>query len=274
MALYKAPQYSIAYSVVENASPTDLVFLNGNLSTSRWWMPTVEELKKNFASTNRSGRMIFVELPGCGDSTEIQGHLDVNEIAEQYTNLLKSLKVNSACVIGHSAGGLLSCLLMAKAPEIFKKALLLDPVGAKGIQFDDSVLEKYEEMKTSKDLTAAIIGFTIHNCDIQSEFFKQVVVEDTFKAVNNVGSKMIQALRGFNCEPEIKKIQSDVTVLFGEHDILLPVADAQALTENISTSRFVRVPGAGHCLNVENPKVMAGYIQQYLVPGPISGHIA
>lgn len=264
MALHTFENYSIGYTVLENSAPVDMVFLNGNLATSRWWLPTVEELKTQFAGRELSGRMIFFELPGCGDSSPVQGDLDVPTIANQYLELLKVLNVKSAHIVGHSTGGLLSCWLMAKAPEIFKRALLLDPVGAKGIQFDDVVLEKYEEMKASKELTAAIISFTILNCDTQSAYFQQVIAEDTFKSVKQVGSRIIRALRGYNSESVIKNVKADVTILFGDKDILLPKADAQALTHLIPNSRFVEVAGAGHCLNIENPKLMAQYLRDYL----------
>ncbi|MFN8792333.1 MAG: alpha/beta fold hydrolase [Bdellovibrionales bacterium] len=264
MATYQFENYSIGYTVLENAAPTDLVFLNGNLATSRWWLPTVEELKPSFKGQKLNGRMIFFELPGCGESLPVQGDLDVPTIAGQYLELIKHLRIEKAAILGHSTGGLLACWLMAKAPQVFSKGLLLDPVGAKGIQFDDAVLEKYEEMKTSKELTAAIIAFTIHNCDVQSAFFQQIIVEDTFKSVNQVGSRMIRALRGYNSEASLRQIQADVTILFGEKDILLPKADAQGLTSLIPNSKFIEVPGAGHCLNVENPKLMAQYIRDSL----------
>jgi 3-oxoadipate enol-lactonase len=265
MASFPAQNYTIAYSVTENAWTQDLVFLNGNLATSRWWMPTIEALKPLVANTPKTGRFIFLELPGCGDGSLLVADLNVGEIVDSYMALLNSLNVKKAALIGHSTGGLLSCLMMAQNPEIFVKALLLDPVGAKGIQFEDSVLEKYEEMKTNRELTAFIIGFTIHNCDTQSAFFNDIIVEDTMKSVNNAGSRMIRALRGISFEEEIKKIKTPTTVLFGEKDILLPKADAQDLAKIIPVSKFIEVPEAGHCLNIENPRKMAEFIQAELI---------
>ncbi len=256
---------TVTYSVTEKAWGHDLVFLNGNLATSRWWMPTIEALKPlTVSSSNLKGRFIFIELPGCGDSAPLTTELDVHQISQDYIELLNSLSVQKASVIGHSTGGLLACLMMSQSPALFQKALLLDPVAAHGIQFDDSVLEKYEEMKTNKELTAAIIGFTINNCDMNSAFFRQIIVEDTFKSVQNVGSKMIRALRGINVESDIQKIQTPVTILFGEKDVLLPKEDVRQLTDLIPSSRFVEVPGVGHCLNVEDPLKMATLIRDEL----------
>lgn len=263
MASFPVQNYALNYSVSENAWNHDLIFLNGNLATSRWWMPTVEALKP-LASGAKTGRFIFLELPGCGDSLPLTTDLDVKEIASNYISLLKSLNVKNASLVGHSTGGLISCLMMAQAPELFQKSLLLDPVGPNGIQFDDSVLGKYEEMKTDRALTAFIIGFTIHNCDTTSSFFNEIIVEDTMKSVNNVGSRMIKALRGADFEDEVKQIKTPTTVLFGELDVLLPKADAFKLTQLIPLSKFMEIPGAGHCLNIENPTQMAQLIHSEL----------
>lgn len=250
----------MVYSIIENAWTHDLVFLNGNLATSRWWMPTIEALKP-LTRGPQKGRLIFLELPGCGQSPQVTSDLNLEEITEDYLNTLSQLNATQASVIGHSTGGFISCLMMAKKPEIFKKALLLDPVGARGIQFEDSVLDKYEEMKTNRKLTSFIIGFTIYNCDTTSTFFNDIIVEDTMASVNNVGSRIIKSLRNINFESEMKKIKTPTTILFGEKDILLPKADMQMLAQLIPNSKFIEVEDAGHCLNIENPKRMAEYIK-------------
>lgn len=264
MSLFQTPTYAFAYNVIENAWAHDLVFLNGNLASSRWWMPTVDSLKAITPVDSKKGRLVFIELPGCGDSPQLEVDLNPAEIASQYLKLLESLSVTQASVIGHSTGGLLASLMMAERPSLFKSALLLDPVGAKGIQFDDSVLDKYEEMKANRDLTAAIIGFTIHNCDTNSSFFQQVIVEDTLKSVRNVGSRIVKALRGYQSEEKLRKVTTPTTILFGEHDILLPKADAQQLTTIMANAQFIEVPGHGHCLNIENPVKMATYLKTYV----------
>lgn len=265
MKTWKSDNFEIAYQVLENAAPYDLVILNGNLATSRWWHPSIESAKTLWPKKNLNGRLVFLELPGCGASPAFQGKIEIPKLVQTYTEILSVLKLSSdARIMGHSTGGLLACHLMAQTQLTFEKALLLDPVGAHGIQFDDLVLEKYEEMKSSQELTAAIIGFTIHGNDFQSDFFKNVIVTDTFQSVQKTGSFMIQALRGFDSTSIYSKIKTPITVLFGDQDILLPRKDAEEIVTLVPGSRFVLVEGAGHCLNVENPSKMGQLIHQYL----------
>ncbi len=50
------------------------------------------------------------------------------------------------------------------------------------------MISAFEQMKQDKNLTAAVIGFTIQrDNNPESDFFKQVVVEDAFHAVKTVG---------------------------------------------------------------------------------------
>jgi pimeloyl-ACP methyl ester carboxylesterase len=264
MAHFKTPDYSIAYTTIDQAWSHDLVFLNGNLATNRWWIPTVEHLHSMAPGPQKKGRLILIELPGCGDSAPLEKDLNTVEIANQYLELLKSLNVEKTSIIGHSTGGLIAAMMMSKKPEMFDRALLLDPVGPQGITFENSVLEKYEEMKTNRTMTAMIIGFTINNCDMGSAFFNDVIVTDTQKAVQNVGARMILALRDKTFEAELTNFKTPTTVLFGEKDVLLPKAHAQALASMNPNGKFVVVPGIGHCMNIENPRLMAEFIKNEL----------
>lgn len=265
MKNWKSDNFEIAYQVLENAAPYDLVVLNGNLATSRWWHPSIEFAKTLWPKNGLNGKLVFLELPGCGASPAVQGKIEISKLVQTYSEILSHLKLESkARIMGHSTGGLLACYLMAQPQFTFEKALLLNPVGAHGIQFDELVLEKYEEMKSSQELTAAIIGFTIHGNDFQSDFFKNVIVADTFQSVQKTGSLMIQALRSLDSTSIFPRIKTPITVLFGDQDILLPRKDAEEIATLVPGSKFVLIQGAGHCLNVESPSKMGQMIHQYL----------
>jgi 3-oxoadipate enol-lactonase len=266
MAIWNSDKYSIGYNIIEKAAPYDFVVLNGNLATHRWWHPSLEQVKTLWPKTSElTGRIIFLELPGCGESPAIDTVVSIPNLISTYTELLQNLKLNdNARIMGHSTGGLLACHLMAQTELKFAKSLLLDPVGPSGIQFDDSVLNTYEEMKANKELTAAIIAFTILNCDTTTDFFKNVILEDTFKSVKGTGSLMIQALRGLDSTSIYKNIKTPITVLFGDQDILLPKQDAEKITQLVPNSEFILLEGVGHCLNAENPKKMGQMIFEHL----------
>jgi pimeloyl-ACP methyl ester carboxylesterase len=94
-------------------------------------------------------------------------------------------------------------------------------------------------------------------------FFKDVIVEDAFLAVKQVGDKVLRALSGFNAESELAAIEKPFWVLHGEDDKLLPVADSKRMSELVKRGRFIEVPNAGHCLNYENPQKLSELLLEW-----------
>lgn len=252
--------------VREGLVPEDIFFIHGNLSSNRWWYPAEEEWKTEAIGKNYKGSLIYGEFRGCGksicpkDASEVDLHL----FADDFIKALKDLKKTSVHVVGHSTGGLIAALMLAKEPGLFRKAVLLDPVGAQGITFDKSMIAAFEQMKVDKKLTAAVIGSTIHNNNPHSLFFNQIIVEDAFHSVKSVGHWVLEALDGLDLRDDLRKVTHEVLVLHGEHDKLLPVSESEALAELFMRGSFQIIDGQGHCTNVESPDKFVNIVRDYL----------
>ena len=246
--------YVLNYELIPGLLPQTTLFIHGNVASTRWWHPVRDVWKSKTSSVNQ-GSMILVNYRGCGPSAAPKEQdVDMHIFAHDSISLIESLKLGPINLVGHSAGGLIAAIMLAKAPHLFKRAILLDPVGAKGVQFEPAMGVAFEQMKSDKELVAAVIGATIYQNDAQSEFFKQVIVEDAFHAVKTVGAGVIKALHQFDAASLCTQIKQKVLVLHGEHDLLLPEKDSRELAALIKDGSFRTVPGAGHCLNVENPE--------------------
>lgn len=243
--------------------PRPTFFIHGNLASNNWWKPTLSELQKQYPSAQ--SEMIMAEFKGCGKSSAPKSEADVNmhDFASQFCDLIESLNLKEkVCLVGHSTGGLIAALMLEKKPLLFEKALLLDPVGAKGVTFDSSMIQAFEAMKSDKALTATVIGSTIHN-NSTNEFFKTHIVEDAFHSVKTVGHWVLKALDALDTTIEIGKITQPVLVLHGEHDALLSKEESKKMAELIPAGHFEEIPGHGHCTNIEDPKLMAQLLSKY-----------
>ncbi|PWU16817.1 MAG: alpha/beta hydrolase [Bdellovibrio sp.] len=273
MALFSIrPDLQISAEIFGGVLPQTTFFVHGNLASNNWWLPSLEVWKKKKAEAT-PGSMILAEFRGCGKSTPPQSLRDVDMrlFAQDFIALVEGLQSGKLAaaikgpynLVGHSTGGLICALMAASRPGLFNRVLLLDSVGAHGVSFDDSMKQAFDQMKASKDLTAAVIGSTILNNDPNNEFFKTKIVEDAFYAVKTVGSWVLESLKGFNGEAELSKVRNKTLVLHGENDVLLPRQDSEKMAK-IMHAEFKLIPGQGHCCNFENPAKFVEIAHQFL----------
>lgn len=267
MALFTSSEnYKINYDVFTDLVPQTTFFIHGNLASNRWWMPTIEILKTNNTSSNK-GQVICAEFRGCGQSEAPRKDSDVtmDAFAQDFIDLIRTLNLNERInLVGHSTGGLIAALMLAKAPELFNKAYLLDPVGAEGVKFNTEMIQAFEAMKVDKNLTGLVIGSTIYNNDAESAYFKNIIVEDAFTGVKAVGHLVLQALDGLDVRETLKTAQHPVKVVHGEFDALLSQDESVKLAQLLPHGQFETLSGCGHCGNIENPKLFVESFSSFL----------
>lgn len=254
------------YEVIPNVLPTTTLFVHGNIASNRWWYPSAEIFKKQAEGKGYKGSMIMAEFRGAGQSSapRADSEVDMHRFANDFNSLLESLSLDPVHVVGHSTGGLIAAMMMAKKPDLFAKGIFLDPVGAGGVKFDESMIAAFDQMKVNKELVGIVLGSTIHNNNPDGEFFRQILVEDAFKAVKSVGHLVLKALDGLDVRAEIRTIDKPVLVLHGEHDQLLPMEESKAIAHSIPGAKFEIIPGHGHCTNVESPEDFVKIVKSFL----------
>lgn len=252
------------YKVLPSGLDFDVAFVHGNLASANWWLPLLKVWPKAQTQTGK-GRIFLLEFLGCGQSQAPRGLEDVNllSFAKDFNALLKAEHFNGG-VVGHSTGGLIAALMLAESPELFKGGFALDPVGAKGVTFDPAMTQAFEAMKADQGLTAAVIGSTIKGLNPEDEFFKNTIVPDAYLAVKQVGDLVLRAISGLNVEAQIKSVSQPLWVTHGQEDVLLPKADSVAMAALCAQGSFFEIPGAGHCLNYENPELLAEWLDKWL----------
>lgn len=264
--------FDLHYQIVENILPATTVFLHGNVASNRWWVPTQDVFYRESKGKNLTGTMICIEFLGCGksqapnsaeDVNMLKYAADFNDLIQHYqTTTKKTEKVN---LVGHSTGGFIAAAMTALKPELFNKAVLLDPVGAKGLVLDDNIKAGFNAMAADKTVTALGLGATIYNNNPETDFFKQIVVEDAFSALQKISYWVVQAFHGLDAGDLLRQSTVPTLVLHGEHDVLLSRdASEELAVKYLKSAKFEVIPGHGHCMNLENPTNFVQKISSHL----------
>ena len=275
LSLPSRPHVGVSVEKIEGAWPRDIVFLHGNLASRRWWYPSLELMKAQALKSRFTGSAYLLEFKGCGDSPAATklGDVEMSLWAEEFLEALATLKIlkseiNSQGIdlVGHSTGGLVAALMMSKRPAYFHKALLLDPVGAKGIKFEPSLIEAFAAMKSNDALTGQVIGSTIQGLNPEASWFRDQVVPDACRAVKSgTGAWVLQALDGVDFSKVIEGCKVPTAVLHGSLDSLLPLEESKSLAKLFSFGVFEEWVGQGHCGNVENPEGFVAQLKKHLL---------
>lgn len=259
---------SMSTETREGLSPCDLLFIHGNMASKKWWYPVIESLQTQFKKkfSFNEGKILLGELPGHGQSPmEKNSPLSVENIVANFILATEQAGLKKTLIIGHSAGGLISALLLARRPDLYRGAILIDPVGPQGLtNVPPDIEARYAMMTGQRALATQIVGATIYNNNADGDFFKKDLMDDAMIALDHCGVRLVQALMGLDYRDEIANIQKPVRVYYGEKDWVLPAESARAYVQLIADAEIVFLPENGHCLNVEDPEKLATEIVAFI----------
>lgn len=101
-------------------APETVILLHGFAETSRMWRPIIPKLADRFT-------VIAPDLPGIGDSTvPTDNKIDMITAAKQIHDLVRSLKIEKARVVGHDIGLMVAYAYAAQFPAETEKLAVMD----------------------------------------------------------------------------------------------------------------------------------------------------
>jgi len=245
-----------------------LVLIAG-LSYSHWqWHRMVPGLAEHF-------RLIAFDNRGIGQTDKPDGPYSAPMLAADTAALLEALDARPAAVMGHSMGGFVAQELALQRPELVSELILASthfggphhvPITEEAVAiFADISGDPLERFRRGLAVSTAP-GFAEENPGVIEEWL-------AYRAQNPIepGPYQAQLAVGLGVADEeaayahrLHRVQAPTLILFGEHDKVVPPANAQLLADKIPDSAVTILPDAGHFFPIEKPGAAVRAVVDFL----------
>ena len=261
----------IEYKILENKNiggnnkdNTPLLFVAGLRITMDMWPPRI---LNEFAQSNRS--VIIYNNRGTGNSSTGTKDYSINQLAKDAADLLNSLNIEKAHVIGWSMGSYIAEELALLHPNKVSSLILYGsgPGGDKAIPSSAELMQTLGGVSgTPEEQARQILSFffpsswLLDNPNYINHFplLKSTVSIETTQ-------KQAQAIIGWNGiynSPSV--IVQPTLVLIGTEDIITTPKDALSLIEKIPLVSLIQIKDAGHGWMYQYPEKFTKVVQTFL----------
>lgn len=245
----------------ESGRGTPVVLLHGFPLTSAIWAQQRQQLADRY-------RVITPDLRGHGQSPAPAGIYEMESLAGDVLELLDSLDIEQAAIMGHSMGGYVTLAAWRIAPARFLALGLIDSqAGAdtpEGRQGRMQLAEKVAAQGSQAAADAMLPRLFSPGVAAGSPIWEQV--RGMILITPQAG--IIGALNGMAVRPDSNPILPgvDVPVLIvtGDKDQIIPVAKAEAMSTAIPNATLKVIANAAHMTMLEQPAATTAAIDEFL----------
>jgi 3-oxoadipate enol-lactonase len=229
-----------------------------------------EEQIKAFADRYR---IIAIDLHGHGTSSELDRSISLDEMAEDYFDLVRQLGIQQAIWGGVSLGGMTSLRIAIRHPEAVLGLLLLNTNAGKGAGKKVPSVDGLNAPLTmrflwhtrflkNQVLEAGLFGRT--TLETKPEL-QQIWVEKMQLISSRSMKNAIEAvLSASSILDRLASIQVPTIIAGGAEDTALPMSASQDIQQRISNSTLIEIEKCGHSSPLEQPQRVTQLLSQLL----------
>lgn len=222
------------------------------------WGCTHHTVKSISAALESGLRIINVDLPGHGLSSEPPTVWGVEDFTALMEKFVRKLNLEKPILIGHSFGGRIA-LLMASRNEV-PKMVLVDAAGIKPKR-KLSYYWKVYSFKAMKKLLLIIYGKEKGTKKIEKLRGKKGSAD--YKS----SSPMMRAVMSKCVNEDLKYVMPSISastlLIWGENDTATPISDAKTMEALIPDAGLVAFPKCGHYSFLDNPLGFKAVIREF-----------
>ena len=205
-------------------------------------------------------RCVMPDLRGFGNSDAIMDSYSVNDAADEVLALVRALKIENFGLVGHSMGGKIALVVAARKPPGLSHLVLLAPSPPTPEPIDASERASLLACQTNY---AAAHQAARKNCGQPlPQALVQQVIDDRLRTSPAAWQWWITSGSCESVQGGIAQISVPVQVLSGVLDTNIPTAVIEReVMARMPLARMRLLPGCGHLLPLEAPRVVAQAIR-------------
>jgi 3-oxoadipate enol-lactonase len=218
-------------------------------------------------------RIIAIDIHGHGASSELDRSMSLDEMAEDYFDLVQQLGIQQAIWGGVSLGGMTSLRIAIRHPEAVLGLVLLNTNAGKGAGKKVPSVEGlnapltmrflwHTQFLKMKVLQAGLFGWTT----LETKPDLQRIWVEKMKPISSKSMKhSIESVLSANSILEqLSSIQVPTIIAGGSEDTALPMSASRDIHEKIGNSILIEIPQCGHSTPIEQPEKVTELLGQLL----------
>ena len=250
------------YLIAGPVNSPRVVFVHGLGGSLATWSLNLPAFAQRF-------RICALDLVGAGSSAKPVMDYSVPALAEFLARFLDALGPDwrRVSIVGHSLGGAVALAFARSHPAHLERLVLVDSAGL-GPEIDRTVLGLMHSEPTLKNLHAELARFFVNPSLIQQALVEQLYQQRMQPGAQEALVSTANAAFGdgqqhTNLHDVVGGLNSPVLLVWGEADVVIPVAHAQE-AKSASQSRLEVFAGCGHCPHIEHAGAFNQLVQSFL----------
>ena len=243
-----------------------LVLIHGMFGDHLDWETVLEPLA-------RKHRVIALDLPGFGDSEKPEREYTAEFFIAALDELLQSLGVERAPVVGNSFGGIVAALYALAHPQKVERLVLVSSGGLRTFGGEErrlAVERLSEENLLGLTPAAHRLMFPVifaKTGEVQERYFAKqdakLARADYPAYVRAIVSSIRLVLSVYLLE-RLRDVRCPTLLLWGDRDTVFPVEQARQALERLPLGTLKIIPGGGHMLQADCPEELVAAVEEFL----------
>jgi aminoacrylate hydrolase len=239
-----------------------LIFVSGLGGTGSYWRPQVAAFSSRF-------RVITYDHRGTGSSDRLQRAFSIDQMTAELAELMDTLKIERAHLVGWSTGGAIGQTLAIEQPWRIARLVLCstwthcDPWFRRLFEARREILRQ-----GGAELYAAFYPLWVYPPEYVNANDARIE-EERRQAVAGappveVAMGRIDALLAFDRRAGLPRIQAPTLIVASDNDYVIPSSHAEALARAIPGARLAILRGGGHANTATQPEAFNRMVLEFL----------